>query len=199
MPYIIALIAIAIAAIAFTVLRTDPVTEPENITTEEVRLPEETDSIPEDEVNTSETEVTPVLEAELEVSQATTTPISTEEPDISLVSEIADTPAVVAANTSFADGSYTTRTSYFTPRRTEHIMDITLTVENDIVTGATIIWDGEAAPKTPSHSGFDAAYKAEVVGQPLEAISLSRVGGASLTSGAFNEAISTIQVEARTS
>lgn len=187
MPYIIAIVAIAIAAIAFTMLRSEPAIEPDTTaTTEEVRLPEE---------STTDTDA-----LELDAEASATMPISDEEPDISVVSEIVtDTPEAPTTETSFADGSYTTQASYFTPRRTEHLMDITLTVENDVVTDASIIWDGDATPKTPSHSGFDVAYKAEVVGQPLSEINLSRVGGASLTSDAFNEAVDTIEAEARTS
>jgi hypothetical protein len=55
------------------------------------------------------------------------------------------------------------------------------------------------APKTPSHTGFDTAYEAEVVGQPLDDLRLSRTGGASLTSDAFNEAVTDIKQQARTS
>ncbi len=117
-----------------------------------------------------------------------------------VVSEVVDT---VAPNeddvSSFVDGTYTTQTSYFTPRRTEHTMDVTFTLNDDIVTDVSILWDGSAEPKTPSHSGFDAAYKAEVVGRPLNEIFLSRVGGASLTSESFNEVIENVEIEASAS
>jgi hypothetical protein len=107
--------------------------------------------------------------------------------------------AETSMEAGFVDGSYTVEASYFTPRRTEHLMDITLTLENGIVTDASIIWDGDVTPKTPNHIAFDEAYKAEVVGQPINEIYLSRVGGASLTSEAFNEAVQEIQTEASAS
>ncbi len=98
----------------------------------------------------------------------------------------------------FKDGSYTVRASYYTPRRVEHLMDITVRVENDRVVDASILYDGKKA-ETPSHLNFDKAFKSEVIGKPLDAISLSRVGGASLTSTAFNEAMVEVKTEARVS
>jgi hypothetical protein len=191
MPYIIALIAIVVAAVAFTMLRTDPAVDTETqTTTEEVRLPED---------NTTE-EPTTESEEDMQNTETNTMIAPEADLDISLVSEMVDeTPATQDTNTTFANGSYTTQTSYFTPRRTEHSMDVTLTIENDVVTEAVILWDGEASPKTPNHSGFDAAYKSEVIRQPLSEISLSRVGGASLTTDAFNEAVDTIEAQAQTS
>ncbi|KXJ97864.1 MAG: hypothetical protein UZ19_OD1000928 [Parcubacteria bacterium OLB19] len=50
----------------------------------------------------------------------------------------------------------------------------------------------ETGYQHPLQERFDGAYKTQVVGKRLEDISLSRVGGASLTSKAFNEAIANI-------
>jgi hypothetical protein len=199
MPYIIAIVAIAIGAITFTVLKTDPITDQEIVSiSEEVRLPQETTPEPDTAEDTDEIAIIP--EAITETDETATVQFVAEEPDISLVSEmVKQPPTEETPNTSFVDGSYTTETAYFTPRRTQHVMDVTLTIENDVVTDASILWDGAVAPKTPSHSGFDAAYKEEVIGKSLSMIDLSRVGGASLTSDAFNEAVDTIQSEARTS
>jgi len=183
MPYLIAIVVVVVAGVAFTFFQSSPAPEPEVTTTNEEARP------PENDTATTEvaTEPTPIQE-------------QSEEPDISVVSEVIDTvPDNEDDLTAFTDGTYTTQTSYFTPRRTEHTMDVTLTLEGDIVTDVSILWDGSAAPKTPSHSGFDAAFEAEVIGQPLNEIFLSRVGGASLTSEAFNEAVETVEIEASAS
>lgn len=184
MPIIIAIIVVVVGAMAFTVFQSSPATDTQpEVVAEEVRTVEE-------ESNASDTTVS--AEAQIDVSA--------EEPDISVVSEVIEDARPSDPDlTAFADGTYTTQTSYFTPRRTEHTMDITLTLENDIVVATEILWDGVTTPKTPSHSGFDAAYEAEVVGQPLNEIFLSRVGGASLTSESFNEAVETIEIEASAS
>jgi len=114
-----------------------------------------------------------------------------------VVSEVIEAPAAQVPETvaQFTDGTYTAPASYFTPRRTKHDMDITLTIVDDIITAAVITYDGGVA-QTPIHSRFDEAYRAEIIGQPLEQVSLSRTGGASLTSGAFNEALVEIKTQA---
>ena len=50
----------------------------------------------------------------------------------------------------------------------------------------------ETGYQHPLQERFDAVYKTEVVGKKLTDINLSRVGGASLTSKAFNEAVADI-------
>ena len=88
--------------------------------------------------------------------------------------------------------TFTETGSYLTPARTEHKIAVTLTLLNGIVTEADVIYDGEKGFSNPSHERFDGAYAVEVIGKPLSDISLSRVGGASLTSTAFNEAVTKI-------
>ena len=95
----------------------------------------------------------------------------------------------------FVDGTYTAAASYFTPRNDEHDVEVELTIANDVVVDATVLYDGAQA-RTPQHTRFDDAYASEVVGVSLADISLSRVGGASLTTGAFNEALAEIKTEA---
>lgn len=169
MSYIIAIIIIAIAGVAFTFTQS----KPETITT--------TDGTPvvtENEAARSE---------ELaEFDTETVIPASEE----AVNENTEDTSSV------YGNGSYTARATYFTPKRTEHEIAVTLTLTDDIVTDATILYDG-AAPATGSHLGFDNAYKAAVIGQPVATLSLSRVGGASLTSTSFNEALESIKSEAQ--
>lgn len=183
MPIIIAVVVIVVGIVAFTMFQSDPIgdTEPTNTTETSRQIEEETDN------ENSDIEIETEIEA------------STNDQDVTVTSEIESAVPPIQSDTNFEDGSYTTQVSYFTPRRTEHIMDITLTIENDIVVDTEIVWDGDIEPKTPSHSGFDAAYESEVVGRSLSTVNLSRVGGASLTSEAFNEAVQAIEVEARAS
>lgn len=90
--------------------------------------------------------------------------------------------------------TFTAEASYLTPKRTEHDIVVSLTLKDRVVVDADVTYDGGAA-QTPAHSGFDGAYKSEVIGKTLNEISLSRVGGASLTSDAFNEAVAEIRSE----
>lgn len=91
--------------------------------------------------------------------------------------------------------TYTENVSYLTPARTEHKMAVKLKVANGIVTEVDVVYDEGAGYSNPSQERFDGAVSAEVIGKPLAGISLSRVGGASLSTNAFNEAVLKIQAQ----
>lgn len=116
-----------------------------------------------------------------------------------------DTPAVdanvsntvtTAPATMYADGSYAEMATYVNPVGVEHEITVELTLKNDVVTAADVLYNGETTPTDPNHKRFDDAYQAEVVGKALEDIDLSRTGGASLTTGAFNVALAEIKADA---
>ena len=100
-----------------------------------------------------------------------------------------------ATATAFKDGSYDTVVTYLTPLRTEYKLDVELTVKDGVVTGADVGYS-QGAEKDPNAQRFEAAYKTEVIGKSLDSINLSRVGGASLTTGAFNNALAEIKADA---
>lgn len=98
-----------------------------------------------------------------------------------------------------ASGTFSASGEYLTPARTEHDVAVSLTLTNDIVTDVSVKFDGNSEPGQYSNANqgrFDAAYKELVIGKRLDEISLSRVGGASLTSRAFNEAVAQIRDQA---
>jgi hypothetical protein len=100
------------------------------------------------------------------------------------------TPETAVSGTTFTED-----VSYLTPARTEHTMSVSLTIAEGVVTEANVIYDAGEGYSNPNQERFDTAYKSEVIGKPLSEISLSRVGGASLTSQAFNEAVAKIAAE----
>jgi len=100
----------------------------------------------------------------------------------------------VSTETTTENRTFVAEASYFTPRRTEHDLIITLELEGETIVASNITYDGGPAI-TPAHSGFDGAYSAEIIGQNINEIDLSRVGGASLTSVAFNEAVADIRAQ----
>lgn len=101
-------------------------------------------------------------------------------------------PKVVAANKTKAATQHAATASYFTPRRKEHEVAVTLKLNGATITDAEVSYDG-GKPRAPSHTAFDNAYKSEVIGKNIKDVSLSRVGGASLTSDAFNQAVEAIR------
>lgn len=113
-------------------------------------------------------------------------------PTETAVSEPETTGSTDAENTDSTP--YTTTVTYLTPARTSHEMDITLTVDTDgTIVDAAIVYDNGDGFSNPHQARFDAAYRDLVIGQTLDAVELAAVGGASLTSGAFNEAVAEIE------
>lgn len=135
-----------------------------------------------DKTATTETP-TPVTETTTD----TTTPVVTE----------TETPTEeVSAKNDYANGTHSTQVTYFTPMRSEYLLDISLTLTNDIVTDANITYS-QGAEIDPNAQKFEAAYKEQVIGKDIDSLNLARVGGASLTTGAFNEALVTIKADAK--
>ncbi len=147
---------------------------------------------------------TPVTRAEDTAPQSDTPPQSQPETTTTVPNTPPSvaTPAVpttpTAPATVFKNGTYNVMTTYVAPSRTTHEVNVSLTIENDIVTDSTVTFSGETFDASSNHQkNFSEAYKTQVVGKSLEGISLSRVGGASLTTGAFNKALVEIAAEAR--
>lgn len=107
-------------------------------------------------------------------------------------------PVAVVAKTAYKDGTYTITASYTAPSRTTHDVTTTLKIVNDVVTESQVNFSGEKAETSSNYqSRFSQNYKSEVVGKKLDNITLARVGGASLTTGAFNKALVQVKAQAR--
>ena len=176
MPYIIAIVLVAVAALVFF-SRPAPVESPAEATTESA--PASVDATIVEEQNAPEA---PAVEVEPE-TDATTQPAAAAEPASDTTQ--AATPTAVALS---ADATY------LTPARKEHGIGVALSIEDGVITAANVQYDNAEA-KTPQHKAFDAVYQSEVVGKNINALSLSRVGGASLTTAAFNEAVAEIKTQ----
>jgi uncharacterized protein with FMN-binding domain len=104
----------------------------------------------------------------------------------------------VALTGPYDDGTYEATADYQSPNGTETIK-VTLTLEGDVVTdveveGASV----DPSPEVIRYQGeFEDGIAAEVVGKDLDELSVDRVGGSSLTSGGFNEAIEQIKALAQ--
>jgi hypothetical protein len=74
-------------------------------------------------------------------------------------------------------------------------MTVGLTVKGDTVTNSTVTYDSEGARSSYSKR-FNSGYQSQVIGKDLGSINLSRVSGSSLTTAAFNNALSSIKSQA---
>lgn len=88
--------------------------------------------------------------------------------------------------------SYTAEETYFVSNN-KYTIDVTLGVKDGVVTTADVMYGNkDTGYQHPLQKKFDESYSTQVIGQKLESISLSRVGGASLTTQAFNKAVQDI-------
>ena len=100
-----------------------------------------------------------------------------------------------APSGDYTDGTYTESGTYNAPSGTETV-DVTVTLADNVITDVSVV--GEASdPQAKRHQGeFSDGIAAEVVGKNIDEISVDKIGGSSLTSGGFNEAIDTIKADA---
>lgn len=104
-------------------------------------------------------------------------------------------PTGASSAAGYTDGTYTAEGSYQTPETTEEI-EVTLTLESDVITAVEVTGDPQAPQSQQYQSRFIGGISGEVVGKSIDDISVSRVAGSSLTSGGFNDAVETIKSEA---
>lgn len=97
---------------------------------------------------------------------------------------------------SFADGTYTTSFAYEVPYGYTEPMEVSLVFENGVITEANIELEAKNSTSEEYQNWFMEYYKEEVVGQLVDVVSLSRVGGASLTNNAFDVALAAAKAEA---
>jgi uncharacterized protein with FMN-binding domain len=106
------------------------------------------------------------------------------------------TTEVATQTNDYKDGAHTASAKYLTPAKAEYLIEVSLTLANDVVTDAQITYS-QGAEKDPNAAKFEAAYRTEVIGKDIDTLNLSRVGGASLTTGAFNKALASIKTDAK--
>ena len=108
------------------------------------------------------------------------------------------TSTTPATTSGYKDGNYSATASYTVPRGYENSITVTLTVKDGLVTAAKsthTYTDHESAMYIDS---FDGSIQSSVVGKTIRSLSsLSRVGGASLTTSGFDDAITTIATRAK--
>ncbi len=118
------------------------------------------------------------------------------------ITETTSTPAnevIVPTDQIFASGSFEGAGSYTSDTDTEHTITVVLTVEDDMVTNSQISFDGlpDGEFTNEEQENFYNSYTSEVIGQPLEIISLSLVGGVTAPSVGFNEALAKVTTQAK--
>lgn len=98
----------------------------------------------------------------------------------------------------YADGTYTAVGTYASPAEQDNI-NVTLTLGNGLITDAKV----ENAAVNPISKKlqdmFIAGFKEQVIGKPIDGLSLTAVNGASLSSKGFIDAVTKIEQQATAS
>lgn len=196
MPIVLIIIGLAIAVgLGGYFLRPEEIVTPAEVT-ELPATPEVTDgtTVPAEEGDDATTSAT--VPAEEGDAPTPTTPVAGT-PTKPATPSTPTTPTPTTPATTYADGAHTANITYRAPENSNHTMAMTLTLKGDIVTASSIIFGGDKVGESSQYQNrFMKAYEAQVIGKKLDAIKLSRVGGASLTTGGFNNALAKIKASA---
>lgn len=101
----------------------------------------------------------------------------------------------VDTSAEYADGTYTADGPYVAPSGQESIT-VEITLADDIVTAVTVTPHATEGEQAIHQGEFVDGIAAEVVGKDIDTLNVSRVGGSSLTSKGFNQALATIKAQA---
>jgi uncharacterized protein with FMN-binding domain len=104
-----------------------------------------------------------------------------------------DTGADTSAD--YADGDYTAQGDYVSPAGPSKVT-VEITLSGDIVTAVTVTPLATEGNSIGFQTLFAEGIAAVVEGQDIDTLDVARVGGSSLTSGGFNDAIDKIKAEA---
>ena len=117
-------------------------------------------------------------------------------PDTAETTPETDTDAGTGAATGdYTDGTYEASGQYQSPNGTETV-DVTLTLDGDVVTDVDVVGHAEVPNSVRFQGEFIDGIADEVVGQDIDSLAVDKVGGSSLTSGGFNDALETIKSDA---
>lgn len=99
--------------------------------------------------------------------------------------------------TMYKDGTYSNSQTYRVPEGHSNTISVKITLSGDVIKDLTVDSNYNSRESERYVSGFESSIKSKVVGKKISDVNLSIVGGASLTTDAFTEAISEIQSEAK--
>ncbi len=101
-----------------------------------------------------------------------------------------------SSSSTTKDGTYKASANYYVPRGFNTIT-VSVSVKGGAVTKVSTSHDYSDRESGMYTDSFDSSISSKAVGQKIDGLSLSRVGGASLTTEAFDEAISQIANQAK--
>jgi len=98
---------------------------------------------------------------------------------------------------SYKDGTYTATQSYSVPHGDTNTMKVTVTISSGKITSVTTSDDYTDRESAMYIQSFESNVSSVMTGQSMGSMMQSRIGGASLTSSAFYDALDTIATQAQ--
>ena len=108
----------------------------------------------------------------------------------------ATTTRTTTSSAGYKDGTYTLESDYTSPGGAQSIK-VSLTLKDGFITDSTVTPEATDLESKEHESDFVSAYKQYVTGKSISGLKLSRVAGASLTTQAFNNAVTKIAASAQ--
>ncbi|MEM6997752.1 MAG: hypothetical protein AAF413_02460 [Patescibacteria group bacterium] len=108
--------------------------------------------------------------------------------------------ANVPTNTviKYADGTYSATKTYRVPEGHTDEISIELSLKDDVISSIVVDTVATNNESVEHQDKFDPLIVGEVEGKSLDEADISRLGGASLTSSAFNDLLQAVRNEAQT-
>jgi len=106
------------------------------------------------------------------------------------------TVAPTMAMTMYKDGTYSAEGGYVTHIGPKHIK-VTVTLKNNIITSADVVDEADDPMSVHFQDSFISGYKPLVIGKDITTVHLTKVALSSLTPTGFNNALQTIEKEAK--
>lgn len=108
------------------------------------------------------------------------------------------TPKTDASPASkYRSGVYTATMEYKVPDREINKITVKVTLENDVIKDLSNEYVGIGSQSIQYKNSFESMIKNETIGKKIDQLNLANVGGASLTTPAFNQAIGQIINQAK--
>jgi uncharacterized protein with FMN-binding domain len=129
-------------------------------------------------------------------NNSTSKSVSTNSQNSTSTPVASQTPTTTTNASAYKNGSYNASIDYFVPK-SDNTITVQMTIDNGTVTAIKTTHNYTDRESDYYISSFDSLIEQEVKGKKLDELSIGRVGGASLTSNAFDDAIATIKNEAK--
>lgn len=129
-------------------------------------------------------------------TEQTTTPTTKTTTTASTPSFAATSPTTTTPTYAYKDGTYSLTTAYRVPEASAQKLGVELTIVHDVVTAATVTNMATEQTSSMYQNAFMGGYKTSVVGKSIASLQIGKVSGSSLTTAAFNDALTAIQKQA---